>query len=391
MPTIAGAQLADPDRDILVTFENSGARATTTGAPYRNRKRYTISSEARRQAAAVAGEYGLTQVDHWPIRSLSVYCFVYRVSDGDDRSSVMEKLRADARVESVQLLQRFETSAATAAGYDDTYAELQHGLDTLSLTAAHRYSLGEGVRVAVIDSGADTDHEDLHGRIRKIEEFAGMRTIPDRDHGTAVTSVIAAHANNAKGIVGVAPAAQIDLYVACWSDTGSQGAVCDSFSLARAIDTVLEAPPDVLNLSLSGPPDPLLQRLLRKAFESSIIIVAARPIEGPYFPASMDEVIDVASSVAVEGNLAGPLFAPGDQILVAVPENNYDFRSGSSLAAAHVTGIVALLLAIAPESRFSAIDTLLKRSQLRSDQGRFSVNACKALQLAVPTLSCITG
>ena len=67
----AVAAETDPDRDILVTFENVSARATTTGAPYRGRKRYAISPDARRQADAIAEEYGLQKVDHWPIRSLS--------------------------------------------------------------------------------------------------------------------------------------------------------------------------------------------------------------------------------------------------------------------------------------------------------------------------------
>ena len=120
-PATLFAQHTDTNRDILVTFENSGARATTSTAPYRARKRYSISAEARQQANAVAAEYRLQQIDHWPIKSLSVYCFVYRVAAGDDRESTLAKLRKDARVESAQALNVFETGTKPAPGYDDTY------------------------------------------------------------------------------------------------------------------------------------------------------------------------------------------------------------------------------------------------------------------------------
>jgi len=390
-PTAVIAQETDADRDILVTFDNAGARTTTSSAPYRARKRYAMTAEAKQQAKAVAAEYRLQQVDHWPIRSLSVYCFVYRVAAGEDREHVIDMLRDDARVESVQALNVFKTGARPASGYDDTYAELQHGLDTLDLTRAHRYSRGQGVRIAVIDSNADTDHEDLKGRIRRMKDFASDGAAPDRHHGTAVTSVIAASANNAKGIVGVAPEAKVELYVACWSDATSDVAVCDSFTLAKALDTVLERPPEVLNLSLTGPADPLLRRLLLKAHESNIIVIAARPAgsePSQQFPASMEEVIDVGSSnLAVHGS-GKPIYAPGEQILVAVPDNNYDFRSGSSLAAAHVSGVVALLLAISPNTDTSTVKTMLEQSQLDEKSDRVSVNACKALHLADPSLNC---
>ena len=390
-PVAVLAQHTDTDRDILVTFDNAGARTTTSTAPYRARKRYAMTAEAKQQAKAVAAEYRLQQVDHWPIRSLAVYCFVYRVAAGEDREHVIDMLRADARVESVQALNVFKTGARPASGYDDTYAELQHGLDTLDLTRAHRYSRGRGVRVAVIDSNADTDHEDLKGRIRRMKDFASDGAAPDRHHGTAVTSVIAASANNAKGIVGVAPEAKVELYVACWSDAASDVAICDSFTLAKALDTLLERPPDVLNLSLAGPADALLQRLLLKVYASNVVVIAAHPADrdpARQFPANMDEVIAVGSSNSTDRGSDGPILAPGEQILVAVPDNNYDFRSGSSLAAAHVSGVVALLLDISPDSDAARIHSLLEKSQRNTTAGHVSINACKALHLADQSLSC---
>ena len=390
-PATLFAQHTDTNRDILVTFENSDARATTSTVPYRARKRYSISAEARQQANAVAAEYRLQQVDHWPIKSLSVYCFVYRVATGDDRERVLDKLRNDARVESAQALNVFETGTKPTAGYDDTYAELQHGLDTLDLSRAHRYTRGAGVRIAVIDSNADTKHEDLKGRIRRVKDFASRDAAPDREHGTAVTSVIAARANNAKGIVGVAPEAKVDLYVACWSEAGSDIAICDSFTLAKALDTLLARPPDVLNLSLAGPHDALVERLLLQAREQNIVMIAALPAgraPSRQFPARMTEVIAVGSSNADGSGSDVPIFAPGEQILVALPDNTYDFRSGSSLAAAHVSGVVALMLALTPGSDAATIQAILEETQVRDPEGPTSINACRALQFADRSLDC---
>ena len=270
----ATAQKNDAERDILVTFDNQGARIQSTGmsAPYRNRKRYSIAVAARRNANEIRDEYALLEVDHWPIRSLSIYCFVYRVPSGEDREALIDRLKSDARIESVQALQVFETGTSAKASYDDTYANLQHGLSILDVSAAHRISRGHGVRVAIIDSDADSRHEDLQGRLRKIEVFANGMAGTNAEHGTAVASVIGANANNAKGIVGIAPEARLELFVSCWTEDTADNAICDSFTLAKALDTLLDEPPDILNMSLTGPFDPLLARLLAAVQDADVAV-----------------------------------------------------------------------------------------------------------------------
>ena len=252
----------DPTRDILVTFDNNSAASVSAGlgAPYKHRKRYAIARQVRRDANAIAKEFSLTEIEHWPIRSLSIYCFVYRVPEGADRSSIVNALKSDARVESAQPLQTFETSASRAASYDDTYAELQYGLDVLDIASAHQTTRGAGIRIAIIDSNVDQSHEDLLGRIGRIREFVDKDQSEDRHHGTAIASVIGARSNNALGIVGIAPEATLELFVSCWSGGTEKPAICDTFSLSKALDAVIEDPPHVLNLSLTGPHDPLLER-----------------------------------------------------------------------------------------------------------------------------------
>lgn len=393
------AQDNDVQRDILVTFDNHGVRSQSTAAsaPYRYRKRYSIASTARRAANDIRDEYDLMEIDHWPIRSLSVYCFVFRVPAGTDRESIIARLETDERVESVQALQAFETGMDAGGNYDDTYANLQHGLSILDVGAAHRISRGQGVRVAIIDSHADSKHEDLKGRLSRIEVFADRGGASDADHGTAVASVIGANANNAKGIVGIAPEARLELFVSCWSDGASGKALCDSFTLAKALDALLHDPPQILNMSLTGPFDPLLARLLQAVRDEGVVMVAARPGEPSdrnHFPASLDSVIGVGNSEARQPDSsstrdsARDIYAPGQQIMVAVPNNAYDFRSGSSLAAAHVSGAIALLLAVSPDLSFEAVLALLKKSQDAELRNITSINACLILQLANPVRAC---
>ena len=397
--TPAFAQGNNPDRDILVTFDNQGARSAGAGInpPYRNRKRYSIAATAKRDSAAVKDDYALVEVDHWPIRSLSIYCFVYRIPEGQDRHAIIKQLRQDDRVESVQALQEFETRTGPVIPYDDTYAILQHGLRVLDVGAAHLVSRGHGVRIAIIDSDADLRHEDLKGRLKRISVLAGNADRTDAEHGTAVASVIGARANNATGIVGIAPEAKLQLFVSCWADPNSGNAICDSFTLAKALDTMLEDPPEVLNMSLTGPFDPLLARLLATAHSAGVVAVAARAADDEIenrFPANLQSVIGVGNSeLRPQIETGAPpaseeIYAPGNQIMVAVPNNSYDFRSGTSLAAAHVSGTIALLLAVSPDLPRQEVLSFLRESQMASKTDEMSINACIVLQLANGSGNC---
>jgi len=387
---VADTDIPDAGVDILVTFSNEGASisGSSVRAPYRARRRYSIAASTRRDADAIAATYALVEIDHWPIRSLEIYCFVYRVPAGRDRVEVIAQLRADARVDSAQPLQEFETCTSNVVEYNDTYVNLQHGLGVLDIAAAHRYALGRGIRVALVDRQADADHEDLKGRIHPVRNFTPKSSIPDNEHGTAVASVIGANANNALGIVGIAPQARLELFVSCWAMPGRDSAVCDSFTLAKALDTMLEDPPDVLNLSLTGPDDPLVKRLIDRLVQNGVIVIAAYTASSPgghNFPARLDRVIGVGNSQqhdAQNAHTTGTVYAPGEHIMVAVPDDAYDFRSGSSLAAAHVSGIVALLLSVSPDLSTEAIAEILLQSQATRGSTLVSVDACRVLHIA---------
>jgi subtilisin family serine protease len=341
---------SEPDRYVLVTVRNVAApiasRAGSTPRGYDAAAAYSVSGAAHAAARAISADYGLQQVAAWPIATLHVHCLVYRVPDGQTRDALLAKLAADPRVELAQPLQHFTTSAGA---YNDRYVSLQRSFDEMSIAAAHQWSQGAGVTVAVIDTDIDDRHPDLAGRVSVRRNFLGSR--PSRfdhsRHGTEIAGVIAAVGNNGQGIVGVAPAVELLALRACWQVSGDSGAaVCNSFTLAQAMAAAIDARADVINLSLVGPADPLLAALTARATTLGSIVVGAMPASGLVegFPAGAPGVLPVEMA---EHALGAPtvLRAPGKEILTLAPAGGYDFATGSSLAVANVSGIVALLRA----------------------------------------------
>lgn len=390
------------ERQILVTIVNQPQldlrRAGSTIRGYFSPGTYRASPSARRIAEQLGREYGLTRRDAWPIRALQVHCVVYEVPAGLSRDTAIASLAQDPRVESVQPMQSFNVLGSE---YNDPYSGFQHSIMALSVSGAHRWARGRGVRVGVIDTGVDVRHRELGGKVVATGDFAGRDRgtfLTDR-HGTAMAGVIAASVNNRLGIVGIAPEAALIAAKACWYERGAglqATAVCSSFTLARALAFALERKVDVLNLSLAGPRDALLERLVAAAIRRGVVVVAAQPdgARTTAFPAGVHGVIAVLA-VEIEGvtpHPDGTLYAPGREILTLTPDDRYDYFSGSSVAAAHVTGIAALMREIRPGmSNETVRDILVNTSaQLRFGPGtpRTLVNACAALAHLIGSSEC---
>ncbi|HUP43641.1 MAG TPA: S8 family serine peptidase, partial [Thermoanaerobaculia bacterium] len=160
-------------------------------------------------------------------------------------------------------------------------------------------------------------------------------------------------------------------------------ASCDSYTLAQGLDFAIEQGARVINLSLTGPRDPLLARLVAAALGRGISVVAAAGGGSDAgFPASEAGVLAVgtAPTDSLPGAPGPALTAPGIDILTTVPREGYDFLSGSSLAAAHVSGVAALVLEREPELPPAALASLLVRTaQPSNPHGAQVVDACAAL------------
>lgn len=378
----------DVERYIVVTLRNDAApsipRAGSTVRGYEPPPSYSLAPATRASARAVAAAHGLREVAAWPIGLLGIHCIVYQLPPGADRTAALDRLRRDNRVESAQPYQSFSTltGGATAATTDDPYRPLQRNLDIMDVEGAHVWSRGEGVRVALVDTGVDASHPDLAGRVAKQENFVdGGKSGRDR-HGTAVAGVIAAVENNSQGIVGIAPAARLYSMRACWPAPHDDAhAVCSTLTLAKALAAAIEARMDIVNLSLTGPSDPLLTRLVDVGLRRGVVFVGATPPNGGgnAFPTGIPGVISVDAAGA-SSSADSVLFAPGSEVLTLVPDGRYDFLSGSSLAAASVSGGIALLLARDRNLQADTVRDLLARSSRKSaPQGAASVNLCAAM------------
>ena len=345
---------------------------------------------AGQRAASALGDlkrrYNLHEVAGWPIKALGVYCVVVETPAGTHRDDLIKTLAKDDRVKLAQPLQDYSVYATVAASthhrYNDPYVGLQRGFEETDAALAQTFSQGDGVHIAVVDTGADTRHPDLQGRIHDIHDMVSNDAAAfDRDnHGTEVAGVIAADADNHQGIVGIAPKAVLSVYKACWyAPEPHRGARCNSFTLAKALAAVIDTDARIVNLSLGGPADPLLDKLLAQLLSQGRIVVAALPPSGSLegFPDNAPGVIVVRSS-GPAASPSGVISAPGKDILTTQPGGGYDFTSGSSMAAAHVSGIVALLLSISPRLDAHAVHDLLVQSS-KTSNGVVEVNAAAAV------------
>jgi subtilisin family serine protease len=381
-------------RQILVTVRQPAELAAgLTGPPAQRylQRRYGPSPSVDRILTQLAREHGLRRVEGWPIQSLDVYCEVLVAPEGRDVGELIAALNRDRRVDLAQRMNLFNTQGTI---YDDPYVDLQTAATALDVERAHELATGRGVSVAIIDSAVDADHPDLKGSVRLARNLVTEHPLPrgGEVHGTAVAGVIASAVNNHEGIIGVAPDVSIAALRACWStDAGGLAAQCSSFSLALALEVAIMLAPNVINLSLAGPEDPLLARLLDRVIDRGIVVVAAHPpstASSLAFPASHPGVLTAHSSIApIHSDSPYALAAPAEEVLTTTPGAGYAFLTGNSLAAAHATGVVALLMERQPDLDAERIAAILTATTDYTS-GSASINACRAVARVASAARC---
>ncbi len=355
------------DHLLLVAFKDASIkRMPNTATGYRQRGSYSSSTWSEEVSEQIAHDYHLQKLTEWPMTEVGVHCVVYQVALNESVADTLKNLSQDQRVDIAQTMHVFNTK--THEG-NDPYHTLQANLQSMHIDQAHRTATGKNITIAMIDTGVDRQHPDLSGQISQNENFAeGISASFDNDkHGTAVAGVMIAKKDNGIGIVGIAPDARLIALKACWPDSDdTMSAACNSFTLALAVNAAIKSGADILNMSLSGPQDPILELLLNKAIAEGMIVVAAdngQSSKESNFPASMPNVISVQSCQPA-ANAAQNISAPGDKILTTLPHSTYDFISGSSISAAEVSGIIALLLELKGDLSIAEAKTLLQQATL---------------------------
>jgi subtilisin len=218
-----------------------------------------------------------------------------------------------------------------------------------------KQSQGEGVKVAVIDTGCDINHKDLRNNILEGKNFVQSKEDPiDRNgHGSHVAGTIAA-SNNQTGMVGVAPLAKI-VPVKALNDDGS-GRLDH---IVKAIEWSANYGVDFITMSLGSPqPSSELQSVIKYASEKGCIIFCAAGNDGTehdiLYPAKYDHTIAIG---AIDRNFERTTFtcsgeqldflAPGHEIFSCVPGDSYAIMSGTSMSNPFAVGCAALLLSYA--------------------------------------------
>jgi hypothetical protein len=253
-------------------------------------------------------------------------------------------------------------------GEPDPYRNLQYGLDRVGAEAAWRVSRGAGVRVALLDSAPETAHRDLAGV--QVSAVPGGPASAAATHGTLMAGVLRAVVRNGYGIAGLAPAAEVVAIPVCRPAGAAASDECGLYDMLRGVDRAFDERAAVVNLSLVGPPNPLLERAMDRLEKLGSLVVAAAGNEGtsePRYPAAYPSVIGVGAIGAdgtpyARGNrgLSAEILAPGVEVLSTVPGDAFAFGDGTSLAAAHVSGALAVLIGAGGEP--SAARTALFQS-----------------------------
>jgi len=247
------------------------------------------------------------------------------------------------------------------------------------------------LRVGMIDSDVDVNHPALARSRISTRSFARPGAKMPAEHGTAIASIIAGSADE---YLGLAPKAEV--YAASvFEFDRSQGEIASTVSLIRAVDWLVSAGVDVINISLAGPPNRLLETALERAAGDEVVIMAAAgnggPVARPMYPAAYGSVVAITAvdaghrvfRLANRGEYLA-LAAPGVDLRHARPGGGYGASSGTSFAVPFAVTAAARLRQLQPAENI--VDELYRSALDLGPPGRDDIYGYGLLTLAADTL-----
>ena len=271
---------------------------------------------------------------------------------------------------------------------------IQYAPKKIHVGEAHQIAKGRNVLVAVIDSGIDTGHPELKTAVVESFEAIAFDPADEMRHGTAMAAVIAANSQ----LLGIAPSVRLLSARAFGVPKGGSKASATTFAILKSMQWSFDRGARIFNLSFAGPRDPALMKGLDALAAHDVIMVAAAgnagPDAPPAYPGAHSGVIavtatdtaDVLFDMANNGKYIA-LAAPGVDVMTATPGKRYELMSGTSVAAAHVTGVVALMMEMDSGLKPAAVRQMLSDSAIDlgpegpdSDYGAGLVDALAALE-----------
>jgi len=281
-----------------------------------------------------------------------------RINDQRPVATVIRSLQAEASVLSAQPNYLYTVQQGAAPRAADP---MQYSFSKMRLTEAQAVTKGNGVLVAVIDTRIDTAHPDLAGVVTGSFDATGA---PDKPHahGTGIAGVIAAQGK----LIGVAPSVKL-LAVQAFASAKSEGT---SMHILDALEWSGKAGAKVINMSFAGPADAEVHTMILAVRNTGAVLIAAAgnagPKSKPLYPAAYPETIavtatDIEDKLFAQANRGRHISvaAPGVSILAPAPGEAYTMQSGTSFAAAQISGVAALILERNPSLDAAAVQRIL--------------------------------
>ena len=294
----------------------------------------------------------------------------FRIPDQRSIETVLQQIAADTRV---LIAQPHYVYVPSVDAKDQGVAKSpagppQYAPEKLHLTEAHKIAQGKRVKIAVIDSQIDISHPAFAGGITETFDAMGEARSEPELHGTAIAAI----AGGRSGFQGVAPAASV-LGIRAFSSGVKGSAQSYTLAILKALDWAVANGARVINMSFAGPEDPLLGKAIAAADALGVVIIAAAgnggPNAKPAYPAAFPSVIavtatDSSDEIYKDANRGAyiAVAAPGVDIMAAAPKGAFDISSGTSLAAAHISGIAALLIEKNPKLTSKEVREILSKS-----------------------------
>ena len=331
-----------PDDTVLIVVNDprpERLRTNSYGTKYSAPIAYAHDPQLKRLSQSIAQDYDQEVLLEWPLESLSVHCFVIKRPD----AITLAKLNNDPRVAWVQPFNTHTLKTSVASKAISRATAPPNPLPIAGDAA--------GVRLTVIDTGADLQHQDLSNKSIFYRDLVARPTDVNHghneSHGTSILGLLAAQPKADAIIEGIASGATFQHLRGCWEEEGIGR--CNTFTLALALEAAIDWQPAIINLSLSGPSDRVLDALIARLTDSGTLVVSAFDDERELdsrFPSPSDHVIYAMAGQTMKPHpdYAHCFVAPGHAFSLS-PMNEYRLVSGHSVATPYLTAALARLVA----------------------------------------------
>jgi subtilisin family serine protease len=319
---------------------------------------------------AFADSLNLRIERRFEMAGLGLRVFLMRIPAGGDVDAILRQAAGDRRPIWVQPDYGYQSLDDSNAAASKQYALAKIRADSLPQAAR-----GQGVTVALIDSGVAAGHESLnHDNITAIDLIDEKTPPPAETHGTVIASIIAGSGK----VKGLAPSADI-IAIRAFSevDPKTGASTSDSYHVSQGISVALARKSRIINMSIGGPNDPLVRMAIQQAVLTGVVVVAAAGNSGPdappVYPAAQRGVIAVTATDDKDRLFSGAnrgdyiaVAAPGVAVIAAKPgkagASAYDYFTGTSMATGYATGLAAVLLSADPKLTSIDIRRIMENS-----------------------------